>query len=209
MATSKNRLPSGKLGNTVSYELNGKMVTRRIGENNKKRSKAQLAVMQKTKVTSKFLNPVMPFIMIGFEAEAKLTKAHPQNPAFVYNWKNATKGNYPRIKIDFEKVLLTRGDLPMSPGAGIKLVDKGVEFTWDGETDPEGSHWSDQVMMLAYFPQLNMTKFVTGGAARFVGKDLLPLFTENKKSLMELYISFISSDRKRVSNSVYVGKLFW
>jgi hypothetical protein len=209
MATSKNRLPSGKLGNTVSYELNGKIVTRGIGENNKKRSKSQLAVMQKTRVTSKFLNPVMPFIMIGFEIEAKLTKAHPQNPAFAYNWKNATKGNYPKIKIDFEKVLLTKGGLPMSPGAGIKRVDAGVEFSWDGETDSEGSHWSDQVMMLAYFPELNIANFVTAGAARSIGKDLLPLFIENKKSLMELYISFISSDRRRISNSVYVGKLFW
>ncbi|NQX37869.1 hypothetical protein SAMN05421820_103130 [Pedobacter steynii] len=209
MATSRNRLPSGKLGNTVSYELNGKMVTRGIGENNKKRSKSQLTVMQKTKVTSKFLNPVMAFIRVGFEIEAKLTKAHPQNPAFVYNWRNATKGNYPKIKIDFEKALLTKGDLPMSLGAKIKLVDTGVEFSWNGEADPEGSHWSDQVMMLAYFPELNMAKFVTAGAARSIGKDLLPLFIENKKSLMELYISFISSDRKRISNSVYVGKLFW
>lgn len=209
MATSKNRLPSGKLGNTVSYELNGKMVTRGIGENKKKRSKLQLAVMQKTKRVSEFLNPLMSFITVGFEIEGKKAKAHPQNPAFVYNWKNATIGKYPKIRIDFEKALLTKGELPVSSGIGIMLVEEGVKFSWDSETDPEGGHWSDQVMMLAYFPDSNIAKFSTAGVNRYVGKDVLPLVLEKKSAPMELYISFISNDRKRISNSMHVGKLFW
>ncbi|MCX2449695.1 DUF6266 family protein [Pedobacter sp. PLR] len=209
MATSKDRLPTGKLGRTVSYMLNGKMVTRSIGVSVKKRSKLQLAVMQKTKVTSKFLNPVMPYIKIGYEVIAKLNKEHPQNPAFVYHWKNALKGEYPDIKVDFEKVRLTKGVLPKPEAVLISLVEKGVSFSWNPEIDEECSHWTDQVMMLAYFPESMTAQFVTAGANRHVGSDLLYLTYEKKNALMELYLSFISSSRQSISNSVYAGQLYW
>lgn len=209
MASSKNRLPTGKLANTVSYPLNGKMVTRSIGLNTKKRSKLQLAVMQKTKVTSGFLNSVLPYIKIGYGIEAQLQKLHPQNPAFVYHWHNALKGEYPHLEIDYQKVLLTKGILPKPEGVFASLVEDGLSFSWNPEVDQEPGHWTDQVMMIAYFPKTGKTQFVSAGANRHIGHDLLFLTYQKENAVMELYLSFISSRRDSISNSVYAGQLYW
>ncbi|WP_316751591.1 DUF6266 family protein [Pedobacter gandavensis] len=209
MATSRDRLSTGKLARTVSYPLNGKMVTRSIGVSDKPRSKLQLAVMQKTKVTSEFLNPVMPYVKIGYEIIARLNKEHPQNPAFVYHWKNALKGEYPDIGVDFSKAKLTAGVLPIPEKVSCSLLGNGVNFSWDPAFEEGYAHWTDQVMMLAYFPESMTSNYVTAGANRHVGNDLLLLTLEKKNALMELYISFISSSRQSISNSVYAGQLYW
>lgn len=209
MATSSDRIPTGKLGRTVSYPLNGIMVTRGIGINNKKRSKPQLTVMQKTKVTSRFLQPVMAYLKIGYGIEARRQKAHAQNPAFLYHWKNAMKGEYPHIEVDYEKALMTTGLLPKPEAVEISIGAEGLNFSWNPESIEGLAHWTDQSMMIAYFPELDTAQFVTAGANRYIGKDFLPLNLEKKNTIMELYLSFISSDRQSISDSVYAGQFHW
>lgn len=209
MATSSGKLPIGKLGNTVSYLLNGKMVTRTIGRSTKKRTVLQLAVMQKTKVTSIFLQPMMTYLKIGYAIEAARYNSNAQNQAFIYHWKNALKGRYPALEIDYEKVLTTMGALAMPENVATSMLEGGINFSWNPESTAASGHWTDQCMMIAYFPKLATVQFITAGANRHLGKDFLPVNLEKENTVMELYLSFISSDRQSISNSVYAGQLNW
>ncbi|MBB2149919.1 DUF6266 family protein [Pedobacter gandavensis] len=209
MATLKNGHMQGKLGRTTTYLLNGKLVTRTIGQSKKPPSILQKAVRQRTKVITKFSNSIAEFLFVGYGLEARRLGQHPQNPSFAYNWKHATRGVFPSIRIDFTKVLLCFGEMPVPEGLSVVAVEGGLTFSWAQQDHVSGTHWSDQVMLLAYFPKLKKAAYVTSGAARYSGTALLPIFDIAHGLLAETYIAFISNDGKSISNSVYTGKVTW
>lgn len=209
MATFKNGYWHGKLGKTTTYPLNGVLVTRLIGKSTKPPTELQQAVRLRTKLVSAFLFPVKEFIEVGYEREAKRLKRLPQNPAFSYNWKHAVIGEFPKLKIDFAKVLLSYGTMPPPINLQVIASDKGLIFNWAPQEGVTGTHWSDQVMLLAYFPKLKKSAYMTAGASRYKGTDLLVVFDIEHGHFAETYIAFISNDRKSISKSVYVGKVRW
>ncbi|WP_316746921.1 DUF6266 family protein [Pedobacter gandavensis] len=209
MGTIKNGRHHGKVGKTVTYMLNGKLVTRSIGKSDKPATDLQKAIRLRTKVTSKFLLTLKEFILVGYEADARRIKQHPINQAFRYHWKHASTGNYPKIKIDFPKVLLSYGSMPLPKKVVISVVEKGFNFSWGSQKGLTGTHWSDQVMLVAYFPTLKRAAYKTAGATRDQGTDLLPIFDILHGVVAETYIAFISNDRKTISNSVYTGRVTW
>ncbi|MGY0035126.1 DUF6266 family protein [Pedobacter sp. NJ-S-72] len=124
-----------------------------------------------------------------------------------YNWLNAFTGVYPDQKIDFSKVLLSRGNLPVTNNIDVKLVDNRIEFTWDKTIATDRIKGSDRVMLLAYLPKENRAVSLIGGAERLEGGEHL-IIPEYKQGIhMETYVSFVSADYKRISNSVYAGKI--
>lgn len=209
MATLKNGHLQGKLGLTTTYLLNGKLVTRTIGRSTKPASILQKAVRQRTKVVTKFSSSIAEFLFVGYGLEARRLGQHPQNPSFAYHWKHATKGAFPNIKIDFTKVVVCFGEMPVPEGLSVEVVEKGLNFSWAQQADVSGTHWSDQVMLLAYFPKLKKAAYVTSAAARYSGTALLPIFDITHGLLAETYIAFIANDGKGISNSVYTGKVTW
>lgn len=209
MATFKNGRQLGKLGNTTTYLLNGVLTTRRIGKSSKPASIAQKRVRMRTKVLSKFFNALKEFIQVGYELEGHRLQQVPQNPAFSQNWKHGLTGDFPRLIIDFEKILLTYGAMAVPQNPTVQAVDNGLNFSWDLQEGVPGTHWSDQVMLLAYFPKLNKAAYTTAGASRYKEIDFLPIFDVDHGAVAETYMAFISNDRKSISNSVYVGRVTW
>jgi len=211
MATLKNGKGAfiGKLGNTVSYWLNGKLVRREIGITNKLPSVCQSASRQITSIVSKFLAPLKEYINIGFELEGKQAKKNPNNMASSFNRKFAIKGEYPDQKINFPKVLLSKGKMPPTKNVAMNISPEGLVFTWDTAISGTGIRWSDQVMMMGYMPDLQEATYVLNGAKRLEGKDLLQLPRTKEGVWVETYISFVAANRKSVSNSIYTGRVFW
>lgn len=206
MAISKNNYGfTGKVGGEVTYILNGQMVKRRIGVTFKKATSAQLAVRQRTAITSKFLKSILDFIEIGFELEAKGTTKNQHNLASSYNNKNAIIGVFPNLEIDYQKVLLTSGAMPAVKEIKVVATKEGLEFTWD-TTELRGMRWNDQVMVMAYFPEANDATFLVNGANRKQGSQLLKLSASRMQKPIETYISFVAANRKSIANSIYTGK---
>ncbi|WP_442589895.1 DUF6266 family protein [Pedobacter sp. AW31-3R] len=196
-------------GWTYSPQPNGTTVVKR---KNKKRSKpatpGQQANENDTGLFAKFMAPINGFVSVGYELEAKKLGLNPYNAMVKCMRKNAFKGEYPDRSIDFSKILVSKGTLPI-PVAKASITDAGLAFSWDTTEIPHATHHSDQVMLLAYFPKSKDAVYVTGGAARHVGKDLLNLRGIKKGEDAEVYISFLTDDRKNISNSVYLGKFSW
>ncbi|WP_316821223.1 DUF6266 family protein [Pedobacter gandavensis] len=195
----------GKVGNLVFYMLNGQPVVRLIGKKGKP-STLQLANYQKMSVTMNLLSHMSGFIKLGYGIQAKGTVHNAHNLATSYLKKNALKGEYPNISVDYGKVKLSEGSMPETPDLKIFKVAGGLEISWDPTHSQELKH-NDSVMVMLCFPEKERGREYLNIARRSEGKCFLPLMEEQLKQQIEPYIAFISADGERVSDSVYLGNL--
>lgn len=195
----------GRVGNTVYYMLGTKNVSRQVGVSTKPRSEQQLRNQLLTKACSAFFCEVRDFIDTGFSIEARAAEDNAYNQAVKHNKKSLLKGDFPNLEFNFEQILLSKGDLMPAENLEVHQTPLGLQFTW--QTDPKMA-WpdaADQVMVLAYFPDENRTEYEIFGNTRITGMAELEIPPSLKGAYMETYFSFISADRKRVSDSVYSG----
>lgn len=178
------------------------------GPRTKPLSVAQLSVLMDTAICSLFVKPIPYFIKVGFELETT-PSLNANNIAVPYLRKHALTGVYPDRRIDYSKVLLTRGKMPPPKNAAVSVTDVGFSFTWDPSIEVAGTFYTDQVMLLAHFTALEEAVYVTGGAQRNKGTDLLVPNGIKRGTTAEIYISFIADNRKSISNSVHLGQVNW
>lgn len=196
----------GRIGNLVYYMLNDIPVVREIGVSTKPFTDAQLQQQLVTKIRSELFSTLLDFINTGFSIEVKLAK--PGQNGFnmaVKNNLNVVQGIFPNLKIRFDELMLSKGPLKLVQNWNVTQVTAGLEYSWD--TDPEMA-WpgtTDQVMMLAYFPKQEKVFYKLFGNTRSSGGDLLEIPLSLMNEPMETYMSFISADRKQLSNSIYTG----
>jgi len=169
----------------------------------------QLANRADTILVSKFMKSFKDFISVGYQLEAKKNHQNPHNMMVKYIRKNAIEGVYPNRRINISKVLVTNGKLPAAAENSVVVNEQGLIFNWSTELVRKLSRHSDQVMMLAYFREIQETAYVLAGAQRYVGTDLLQLTGVKKGVAAEVYISFITNDHTGISDSVYLGQYNW
>lgn len=192
---------NGKVGNLIGYNLNGQQVVRTIGINNKPLSEKQLNNRLQMKVIMQFFHQMDTLIRTGFSPKAKNTTKNYHNLAIAYNKPNALTGFYPNVAIDFSKIIISVGELEQPKIIKATLTDNQVEFTWESTKN------TDQVVLLAYAPATKQMVFEASGAKRAIGKEILNLKPGMENVTLALYISFVSNDRLKVANSLYLGTL--
>jgi len=194
----------GRIGNTVYYVRNGKQVARKLGKIEKPATPAQQTCRQRLKVLSVFFKPVKAFINAGFAKLVAGTAAFPYNAAVKYNLEQATVGAYPDVKLNYAKIVLSKGNLlPASNLLLNKEVD-GLRFTWENI----GMDYQDRyhgVMILVYFPEGPEALCMLNAGQRQEGTVFLALDALRLQKELHCYLAFISEDRYEVSNSQYVG----
>lgn len=201
---------SGTVDGITYYTLpDGRTCAKR---KNPKRTKGpspkQFIIEQDTKLFARFMQPFQDFAIVGFDQEAKKLCLNPNNAMVKCNRKNTLQGEYPNRSINYPKVLVTKGSLP-GAYAAAKMTNKGLVYTWDTSSDSSIAHHTDQVIMLAYFPDLNEIRYLAGGKQRSSGEALLVMDGIKKGYQAEVYISFVSDDRKNISDSVHLGQFIW
>lgn len=202
---------SGKVGDvTYSQQKDGTTTVRQtpVASEDPPTVK-QLSTRRDTTICSEFLKPIKEFIDVGYELQSRLEKQNQNNTIVSHVRHQALTGVYPNRSVDLSKVRVTKGQMQPPEDATVALTEFGLSFTWNPEIKIKGIHYSDQVMMLAYFPELGKAKYMTAGAQRHQGKDLLVLNGITHGHIAEIYISFISDNRKSISDSVYLGQLIW
>lgn len=196
----------GSIGNVTAYMLNGQNVTRIKARKISHFSENQLANQQGMTVINEFFYFMGAFLKAGFSLAAKGTTKNYHNLATSYNKKNALKGVYPNIEMDYTKALLSTGDLPEAQNPIAEPVAEGLKFSWDL---PEVNSLSgeDQVMILAYGTISRQVQYILYGQKRTAGEAILQLSPKMRQEPVETYISFVSPDRQEVSDSIYVGRI--
>jgi hypothetical protein len=208
MAIIKNGLhgeATGKVGKLVYYTRNGKSIARTIGVSLNPPTEKQLASRQQVKVISPLLSKLLPFINVGFAPEIVGKDTNCFGEAMRYNRKNALQGIYPNTRVAFDSLRVSQGDLLPAQNPVVLQVPYGLEFSWSVDQDLSWERSSDQVMMLAYFPESEESYFTLFGNMRSAGKDLLVIPEAVQAKYMEVYVSFVSADRKSVADSKYLG----
>lgn len=207
----------GKLANLVAYLRFGQPIIRskpKKPTKKKPRSDAQKAVNLKFLMVKRFIASINEFINVGYKFDVDGTTRIPENGATSYLLKEAVIGVYPDLKLDFSKVMVSRGKLPAPTNVVVKLEGNILKFTWDVDSNCSYPLNRDQVMLLAYKPANQAADYLLSGARRIDGAEelevnLQPTTDINfvKDEYIETYIAFISDDRKRISDSVYVGQV--
>lgn len=207
----------GKISNLVTYIRRGQPVVRtkpkQTGKK-KERSIAQKAVNLKFLMVKRFVAVIDEFINVGYKIDVAGTPRIPENGALSYLLKEAVTGVYPNFKIDFSKVLVSRGKLLGPLNAAVKLEGDVLKFTWDVDRNWGYKLNRDQVMLLAYKPANDEADYLVSGARRKEGTEELKVSLRTKTDsnsvkdeFIETYIAFISDDRESISDSVYLGRV--
>jgi hypothetical protein len=199
---------NGKIDNLVVYKLNGQDVIRSIGRRITPPLQKELGTQQNIKVLNAFLVHIKDYCKVGFDLEATGTTSNYYNLATKYN-ASSIIGEYPDRCIDYTKVIVTKGKMPVVENASFQITEDGVEFSWDPSYRKTGIQSDDQVMLLLYSPKNTFAYGITSGSARSAGKELLNMTKFLKNYSFHAYISFVSNNRKSISDSLYLGEVKW
>jgi len=202
---------SGKVGNQVyTKQPDGRTsVSQAPQSSNIPPTVKQLGVQQATKVMGPFMSVMKEFVKMGWELQGRIKKMNQNNVMVKYLRKYSFTGEGTARHFDFSKVLVTRGDMPDPSGVTMDVTTSGLLFNWNTEINSKSIHFTDQFVMLAYFPELAEIRYMTAGAQRHTGKDTLMLSGVEGGHFAEVYVAFVAGNRKSISDSVYMGQINW
>ena len=197
----------GRIGNLVGYTLNGKYIIRKIGRSTKPLTPGRRANCQKMTLVNEILSPSLPAIQVGYRLVVAGTDRNEYNEAVSYNKKNALQGTYPNTSLDYSKVLLSMGTLPVAIHPTLSQTGDKITFNWEVTADQAYQYANDRAMLVVYFPDLKVSRCDLIGARRIEGTHTLNINQEHVNERMEAYISFVKDNGREVSDSVYAGAL--
>lgn len=198
----------GKLGSVVGAVWKKTAYVRSMPTETKEGKRAtiaQRACREKFKFVQQWLTPFYPYVTVGFRNYAK--DKTEINAAFSKNYRQATLGVYPDLSMDYTQVVLSRGSLPRLYAVQQQLTAPDLlSLTWQQNRNDDSSY-DDQVMLIVYCRELKMVDGFIGGHSR---TDLQCDFRLNPKLIgksLDVYVSVISLNGKRVADSEYLGRL--
>ncbi|NRF39540.1 DUF6266 family protein [Pedobacter foliorum] len=199
---------SGRLGPVVGGVWKGIAYLRGAPKKKIKsapRSQLQIENEQKMKFMNEVLVPFHPFINIGFQNLAKAKTAI--SAAYSANYYTAITGVYPNLGVDYSRLVLALGNLPglNSSQASLSAPDT-LQLNWIANQGNKAVY-NDQLMLVVYSPQLGISDGFVGAALR---RDLQCSFKFDPRLVgmqLEVYVSLTSFDRKKIANSIYLGRI--
>ena len=194
---------SGKAGTVVGYHSKGKDLMRGIP---RKRTSGptpkELANREKFAYVQAWLQPLLEFLRIGFQDYA------PDFQGFVaaksYNSKNAVIGSSPYFQINPALALVSFGEMSQATSAtAVAESPNTINFNWSGKN----FIYDDRAMLMAYDITGEKAIFNTASERADGGHARLKLDENFSGKQVDVYLAFVSEDRKRRSNSQYLGLL--
>lgn len=196
----------GKLRNLVFYMLKGRPVCRSIGRYVDNPSVDQKSNRSGMTVVMRFIQALHQIIDLGFGVEARGTVRSAFNLAISHNKKHALKGKGEDLRVNYEKVLLSKGVLPGAERVMIKKVDGGILLSWENKVQA-GAYGSDMLMVALYYPGSNGADMHINKVSRQAGELFIPIAKKRQNDPVETYMFFRSVDGERVSESQYLGNM--
>jgi len=196
---------SGKVGSVVGYKWKGLDVIRGLPRKSKKpRSEARLANEQAMKLIMGALKPLKVFIRTGFRQAAEPLNMTAFNLALSINKKQALKGEYPNLEIDWNKFAVSQGTLPGVEQATASWTDTGLHISWQDNTGVGEAYNTDHLSILIYAPDKDIWVPFLNEAARNAGECSLPATEKWMGAKVEVFLSFISFGGELVSDGTHV-----
>jgi hypothetical protein len=199
---------TGKVGTVVGGTWRGVDYIRSKGRVRRNRTSTENQQMQQSKFTmvASFIATMVKLVELGFKEFA--VKKTGRNCAVSYALTNAVTGQHPDWQLDYSRVRVSMGsqvpgaDHPSSnsPAAGT------LGFTWTDNSGTGKATEDDRAIVAAYCPEKRRTIYKVTDAKRSDEAATLqvPAFSG---LVVHCWLSFISVDKTRVSDSAYTGQL--
>ncbi len=198
---------SGKVGTVVGGSWKGiDYIRSKPAQVANPRTEGQVAQRTKFSATIEFLQPLNPFLKIGYKNYANKKTAF--NAAMSYVLQNAITGTAPNFTVDYQNALVSRGSLTkaLNPNAVSTNVAE-IDFTWSNNAGSGNALATDKAMLVVYNPSDKSATYTTAGADRSTGAATIQVPATFSGDNVEVYIAFISADGVAVSDSIYVGQI--
>lgn len=206
MARSKNILlkgASGKIGNIVTYEINGTQIIREYVVPKDPKSPKQLAQRMKCVVANKGLFPLKNCIKQGHIGNTKAYRS-----SISKAMKDCIVGEYPNLSLDYSLVQIAEGklQLPENITVDVNNITNTIYISWDGDltfTDKPGK--PDDKLNIVYFNEKHSyAKLLSNAPKRCDSKVALRLPEDWETAYTHLWLYMTSYDLLHNSNSLYL-----
>ncbi len=192
---------SGRVGTVVGSTWKSVHYMRALAvSTNDAKTEKQLCQRGKFSTALNFLKSMTPFVRIGYQNYTKDQSAF--NAAMSYMLKNAVKGCNVNTTIDYEKALVARGNLTTALDAMVTVTGNKASYVWTDNSETGNAQTTDTAMLLAYNKNKKEAVYNVNSAIRSETKAELTLPTNWNDDALAIYLSFYSTDRKNVANSV-------
>lgn len=198
---------SGKVGTVVGAMWKGIATIRAYNPHvNNPNSPAQLEQRAKFALMGSFLRPFVSLFKITYASQANKQTA--SNAALQYNLKNAISGAYPNYTVNYTKVLLGEGPLPVALNAAADSSEANkIDFTWADNSYMQGADVTDKVVLSVYSPEFKKSVSIIAPDAvtRASGSYTMTLPAIFSGEEVQTYIGFVNSKVSVSSNIEFLA----
>ena len=196
-----------KTGPLVGHWLNGQnVITPLPHPSQEPPSTSQLSQRSIFSLVIAFLRILKVVIRTGFTVHKE--KESPWSAAVGYNLSNAVTGVSPNLCIDYAKVMFCKGDLSNQLTFQVTSTVPGeLTFTWNAFVNPECGGPQDDATFVVYCVLLDAFVTVIGAADRSALTYDLSLPADFGGETVHCWVCFTSVDKKRASDTLYLGTL--
>ena len=174
------------------------------GPRTKKISAKEKGNRQKFKLAHEWLVPLLDFVRQGYKGYSPTVEGF--LAAKSYLLKNAMEFMGDKWKVNQDLMKVSLGTLSLSENITVESTGNGkLLFTWDA-TQVKVGYGNDQVMLVAYDIKKRNAMCETAGAFRASGVASLHAPC-GKGDSCHIYVAFVSADRSRQSDSIYLGEI--
>ena len=153
----------------------------------------------KTLLMIKFMRPLRKFMkQMQIVSTKKMLKE---------NIRNAFRNDHYKFRIDYSKLIFSKGNLPVAPRMSVSSPKAGkLLFRWTDDSGIGRSKGSDQVFVAIFNCASKSWILRHKAAKRSEGSCSIHIKSSVSKRL-QTYIGFVSPDGMRVSNSLYMAEV--
>jgi hypothetical protein len=123
------------------------------------------------------------------------------------NIRNAFRNDHYKFRIDYSKLIFTKGNLPVAPRMSVSSPKAGkLVFRWTDDSGIGRSRASDQLFVAIFNCTSKLWILRHHAAKRSEGFCSVHIKTASSKRL-QTYVGFVSTDGLKVSDSLYLGEV--
>ena len=165
----------------------------------------QKQVIQQARFTfvGKFIASLTKLFSITFNDRSGVSTG--PNNAFQYNYAKALGGVYPTFTLDYSKVLISKGTLAAAKAPTVVVNAEELKFSWTDNSASANANATDKCIMVVHCPEMDLSIYKTGGAARTAGTDTIDVEQFSGKTV-QTWLAFMNADENEVSISNYTGQ---
>ena len=196
---------SGKVGTVIGATWRGLDVMRSLPKkSNSNPTLLQLDQRQKFKAMADFLSPLKG-VFSTYYGSASGTSSRVNN-AMSYHLKAAVSGLSPNFVIDYDKVVISKGEVIGSKDGAIAAPATGtLTVTWSDNSGQVLAEPDDLLLLVLYNVEKAQFMVLEGAATRDLETLDVSLPSDYTGDTLHAWMSFSSSNLKKAASSIYLG----